>query len=111
MAASPAVPAAAAGAEDHADAFLAFGPGSMVQTGGGTFNRLNVHHGHLRFDFALSALPENALTQLGDILRAADTLADPYEALKAELTRQFSPNVHDQLNMLVYTPELGGQER
>ena len=41
----------------------------MVQTGGGTFIRLNVHHGHLRFDFALSALPENALTQLGDILR------------------------------------------
>ena len=38
-------------------------------------------------------------------------LADPYEALKAELTRQFSPNVHDQLNMLVYAPELGGQER
>ena len=38
-------------------------------TGGGTFIRLNVHHGHLRFDFALSALPENALTQLGDILR------------------------------------------
>ena len=62
---------------------------------------------HLRFDFVLPALPENALTQL----RAPDTLTDPYEALKAELIRQISPNIHEQLNKLVYALELGGQAR
>ena len=64
---------------------------------------------HLRFDVLLPALPENALTQLRDILRAADALADSYETLKAELIRQFSPNIHEQLNKLLYAPELGGQ--
>ena len=49
-----------------------------------TFNRLNVHNVLMRFDLVLPALPENALTQLRDILRAADTLTDPYKALKAE---------------------------
>ena len=46
-----------------------------------TFYVLNMHDVHLWFDFVLHALPENVLTQLRDILRAADTLA---EALKAE---------------------------
>ena len=68
-----------------------------------------MHDVHLRFNFVLPALPENALTQLRDILRAADALADPYEALKAELIGQFSPNIHEQLNKLIYTPKLGGQ--
>ena len=66
-----------------------------------------MHDVHLRFDFVLPALPENALTQL----RAPDTLTDPYEALKAELIRQISPNIHEQLNKLVYALELGGQAR
>ena len=74
-----------------------------------TFNSHNVHDVHLRFDVLLPALPENALTQLRDILRAADALADSYETLKAELILQFSPNIHEQLNKLVYTPELGRQ--
>ena len=36
-------------------------------------------------------------------------MADPYDALRAEFIRQFSPNVHEQLNKLVFAPELGGQ--
>ena len=74
-----------------------------------TFNHLNVHDVYLWFNFVHPALPENALTQLRDILRAADTLTDPYQALKAELICQFSPIIHEQLNKLVYPPELGGQ--
>ena len=73
----------------HAD------PAAWFRLAEATFNRHNVHDVHLRFDFVLPALPENALTQLRDILRATDALADPYEALKAELICQFSPNIHE----------------
>ena len=84
-------------------------PAAWFRLAEATFNRLNVHDVHLRFDFVLPALPENALAQLRDILSAADTFPDPYEALKAELIRQFSRNIQQQLNKLIYTPELGGQ--
>ena len=73
------------------------------------FNRLNMHDVHLRFDYGLPALPESALTQLRDNLHTADALPNPYDALKAELIWQFSPNVHEQLNKIVFAPELCGQ--
>ena len=44
-----------------------------------------------------------------DILRSADSVEDPYETLQAELVRQFSPNVLEQLNNIVFAPELGGE--
>ena len=62
-----------------------------------------------QFDLTLPALQESTLAQLQDILQAADTLPNPYKALKAELFRQHSPNVLEQLNRIVYAPELGGQ--
>ena len=52
----------------------------------------------------ISASTTYCLTQLRDILRTADTMADPYDALRAEFIRQFSPNVHEQLNKLVFAP-------
>ena len=59
----------------HAD------PATWFQLVEATFYVLNMHDVHLWFDLVLHALPDNVLTQLRDILRAADTLA---EALKAE---------------------------
>ena len=54
----------------HAD------PATWFQLVEATFYVLNMHDVHLWFDFVLHALPENVLTQLRDILRAADTLAE-----------------------------------
>ena len=68
-----------------------------------------MHDVHLRFDYVLPALLESALTQLRDILHMADALPNPYDALKAELIRQLSLNVHEQLNKIVFHPQLGGQ--
>ena len=49
------------------------------------------------------------MAQLQDILQAADNLPNPYESLKAELIRQHSANMLEQLNRIVYSPELGQQ--
>ena len=49
------------------------------------------------------------MAQLQDILQAADNLPNPYESLKAELIRQHSPNVLEQLNRIVYAQKLSGQ--
>ena len=50
------------------------------------------------------------MAQLQDKQRqASDNLPNPYESLKAELIRQHSPNVLEQLNRIVYALELGGQ--
>ena len=38
-----------------------------------------------------------------------DNLLNPYESLKADLIKQHSPNMLEQLNRIVYAPELGGQ--
>ena len=89
--------------------FCPSNPAAWFRLAEATFNCLNVHDVRLRFDFVLPDLPESALTQLWDILRTADVLQDPYEALKAELIRQFSPNMNKQLNKLIFSPELGGQ--
>ena len=36
-------------------------------------------------------------------------MGDPYKALKEELIQQFAPNVQEQLNSILWCPELGGQ--
>lgn len=75
-----------------------------------TFNRLNVQDVVHRFELVLPAIPEATVSQLRDILAAADSLENPYLTLKTELIRQFSPNVLEQLNRIVFAPELGGQQ-
>ena len=98
MAASPAVPASALGSKDTSisHAFLAFRSGRLVPTGGGNFQP--PQRGRAPCPPAWT-----------DILRAEETLADPYDAIKPELIRQFSPNIHEQLNKIVFAPELGRQ--
>lgn len=73
------------------------------------FSRCNVVDPQMKFDLVLHALNEDTVEQIRDVLRTADSSPDPYEALKAELIRQCSPNVLEQLNGIVFAPELGGQ--
>ena len=47
--------------------------------------------------------------QVRDVLCATHTLENPYESLKEELLRQMAPNVLEQLNRIIFAPELGGQ--
>ena len=84
-------------------------PAAWFRLAEGTFKRLNVHDVHLCVDYVLPALLESALTQLCNILGTADALPNPYDVLKAELIWQFSPTVHEQLNKIVFAPELGRQ--
>ena len=84
-------------------------PAAWFRLAEATFHRLHVIDPNLMFDLTLPALQESTVAQLQDILQAADNLPNPYEALKAELIRQHSPNVLEQLNRIVFSPELGGQ--
>jgi hypothetical protein len=46
----------------------------------------------LRFDITLKFISEDTVEQIRDLLRNADSMADPYAALKNELIRLCSPN-------------------
>ena len=74
-----------------------------------TFDREGVTDSKYRFDMVLKHVSEDTVEQIRDLLRCVDNLPDPYAALKAELVRLFSPNVLEQLNGIVFAPELGGQ--
>ena len=84
-------------------------PAAWFRLAEAMFHRLRVVDPNLQFDHMLPALQESTVAQLQDILQAADNLPNPYESLKAELIRQHSPNLLEQLNRIVYAPELGGQ--
>ena len=72
-------------------------------------DREHVNDSKHRFDIVLKFLTEDIIEHIRDVLREATRLADPYNTLKAELVRVFSPNVLEQLNGIVFAPELGGQ--
>ena len=55
------------------------------------------------------ALQESTVAQLQDILQAAENLPNPYESLKAKLIRQYTSNMLEKLNRIVYVLELGRQ--
>ena len=84
-------------------------PAAWFRLAEATFHRLNVVDLNLQFDLTLPALQESPVAQLQDILQAVDNLPNPYEALKAKLIRQHAPKVLEQLNKIVYSPELGRQ--
>lgn len=74
-----------------------------------TFARSGVAESKDKFDIVLKFLPEDTVEQIRSVLRAVDSLADPYHSLKVELIRLNSPNILEQLNGIVFAPELGGQ--
>lgn len=74
-----------------------------------SFARQNVRQSKDRFDIILKYLPEETVDNIRDLLRNVDNLADPYHSLKSELIRLHSPNILEQLNGIVFAPELGGQ--
>ena len=57
----------------------------------------------------IPALQESTVAQLQDILQAAENLPNPYESLKAKLIRQYTSNMLEKLNRIVYVLELGRQ--
>ena len=73
------------------------------------FNRANVHDANLKFDLVLPAIPRDAVDLVRHILRDSYAYSDPYTELKLELVKLYTPNIHEQLNGIVYAPELGGQ--
>jgi len=75
----------------------------------GEFLQENVTDSHQKFGLVMPFLQEDLVEQLRAILRRADTMDDPYKSLKEELIQQFSPNVQEQLNNILFCPALGGQ--
>jgi len=84
-------------------------PQAWFRLAEGNFQRSHVTDSNHKFDAVLNALNEDTVENIRDILQAAHTMADPYAELKAELIRQFAPNMVQQLNGIVFCPELGGQ--
>ena len=84
-------------------------PAALFQLAEATFHRLHVVDPNLQLDLTLPALQESTVAQLQDILQAAENLLNPNESLKADLIRQHSPNVLEQLNRIAYAQKLSGQ--
>jgi len=74
-----------------------------------TFNRLGVHGSQLRYEHTLMALPPEILERVRGVLSAAATLQDPFKALRDRLVELLTPNILDQVNTILYAPELGGR--
>ena len=74
-----------------------------------SFGRQGVQQSKDRFDIVLKHLQEETMDHIRDLLRNVDSLVDPYNSLKTELIRLHSPNILEQLNGIVFAPELGGQ--
>ena len=73
------------------------------------FRRENVTDSGTKYSLVMLHIQEDLVEQLRPILRRADTMGDPYKVLKEELIQQFAPNVLEQLNNILWCPELGGQ--
>ena len=70
-------------------------------------DREHVYDSKHRLDIVLKFLTEDIIEHIWDVLREATRLADPYSTLKSELVQVFLPNVLEQLNRIVFAPELG----
>lgn len=90
-------------------AFWAKDPLAWFRLAEATFNRHGIQDAGLRFDLVLPALPEDGLERIRHVLRESYLFENPYEELKAELVRQYTPNVLEQLMGIIHAPELGGQ--
>ena len=84
-------------------------PASWFRLAEGAFFREGVTDSKHRFDIILKFVNEDTVEQLRDVLRNSDNMQDPYTVLKNELVRLFSPNILEQLNSIIFAPELGGQ--
>lgn len=73
------------------------------------FGRKNITDGNHQFDLCLRFLAEDTIERVRDVLRTADRVDNPYISLKEELIRLYAPNVLEQLNGIIFAPELGGQ--
>lgn len=61
------------------------------------------------FNMVLPFLPATAIADMGDILAGAATAANPYQDLREEMIRRFTPCMAEQLDGIIFSPELGGQ--
>ena len=84
-------------------------PAAWFGLADGAFQREGVLDSRHRFDITLKFINEELVEQLRDVLRSVDSLENPYGTLRAELIRLCSPNILEQLNGIVFLPELGGQ--
>lgn len=74
-----------------------------------TFRRYAVADSRTKFDLVLPALTPETLENLDAVLAAADESEDPYEELKARLMALYTPRALQQINKVIYGPELGGR--
>ena len=61
------------------------------------------------FNATLIALPTSLIENLGHLLHTAANMADPFEQLRSEVTRRYTPCVQELLNAIVQAPDLGGR--
>ena len=57
----------------------------------------------------LMHVPQHLVERARGVLNAADAAADPYEELKLRLVELLTPSKLDQVNSLIWGPELGGR--
>lgn len=84
-------------------------PVAWFQLADAVFNRLHVQGSRLRYEHVLMSLPPEVLERVRGVLHAAAGLADPYKALRDRLVELLTPNVLDQVNSIIWGPELGGR--
>ena len=84
-------------------------PAAWFRLAEAAFGRKNITEGNHQFDLCLRFLSEDTIERVRDVLRMADRLENPFITLKEELIRLYAPNVLEQLNGIIFAPELGGQ--
>jgi len=73
------------------------------------FDGLRLSESTVRYQQVLMALPPDVVERVRGVLNAAAGMQDPYKALKERVVELLTPNTLDQLNSIIWGPELGGQ--
>ena len=102
--------AVAAAAAEQLPAFWADEPEMWFASVEASFETLRVTSQRTRYTRVLARRPCETLVSIRDIVRAANTLADPYDQLRARLCHTFGKSKWQLINELIDHPPLGHEK-
>ena len=73
------------------------------------FDGLRMAGSVARYQQVLMALPTDVVEKVRGVINAAAGMQDPYMALRERVIEMLAPNTLEQLNSIIWGPELGGQ--
>lgn len=74
-----------------------------------TLEECNIGEARAKYRAVLLHIPQHLVERARGVINAADAAADPYDELKRRLVELLTPSKLDQVNSLIWGPELGGR--